>query len=57
MTDKISGLDVYFRDRLAGCLWQDEKRRFVFRYDDGWLKSSGAFPLSLSAPPEGAVRR
>ncbi len=50
MTDKISGLDVYFRDRLAGCLWQDEKRRFVFRYDDGWLKSSGAFPLSLSLP-------
>ena len=50
MTDKSSRLDVYFRDALAGCLWLDERRRFVFQYDDGWLKSSRVFPLSLSLP-------
>jgi len=50
MTEKASGLDVHFRDKLAGCLWLDERRRFVFQYDDGWLKSSGVFPLSLSLP-------
>ncbi len=50
MTEKASGLDVHFRDRLAGCLWLDERRRFVFQYDEGWLKSSGVFPLSLSLP-------
>jgi serine/threonine-protein kinase HipA len=50
MTDKASRLDVYFRDALAGCLWLDERRRFVFQYDGGWLKSSGVFPLSLSLP-------
>lgn len=50
MTEKAHGLDVYFRDRLAGRLWLDEHRRFVFQYDDGWLKSSRIFPLSLSLP-------
>jgi serine/threonine-protein kinase HipA len=50
MTEKASRLDVYFRDALAGCLWLDERRRFVFQYDDGWLKSPGVFSLSLSLP-------
>jgi serine/threonine-protein kinase HipA len=50
MTDKVSGLDVYFRDQLAGSLWLDDRRRFVFQYDAGWLKSSRVFPLSLSLP-------
>jgi serine/threonine-protein kinase HipA len=53
MTEKVNGLDVYFRDTLAGCLWLDERRRFVFRYDDGWLKSTSVFPLSLSLPLRG----
>jgi serine/threonine-protein kinase HipA len=50
MTEKSPGLDVYFRDRLAGKLWLDERRRFVFQYDTGWLKGSHIFPLSLSLP-------
>ncbi len=50
MSEKASGLDVYFREMLAGRLWMDERRRFVFQYDDGWLKSSRVFPLSLSLP-------
>lgn len=50
MTEKPSGLDVHFRDQLAGRLWLDERRRFVFQYDTGWLKGSHIFPLSLSLP-------
>lgn len=50
MSEKSPKLDVYFRDRLAGCLWLDERRQFVFQYDAGWLKGSKVFPLSLSLP-------
>jgi len=50
MSEKSPGLDVYFRDRLAGKLWLDERRRFVFQYDTGWLKGSHIVPLSLSLP-------
>ena len=50
MSEKAPGLDVYFRDGLAGQLWLDERRRFVFQYDPGWVKSSQALPLSLSLP-------
>ena len=46
-----SKLDVYFREHLVGHLWLDERRRFVFGYDAGWLKQKGAIPLSLSLPP------
>lgn len=45
-----SKLDVYFREHLVGHLWLDERRRFVFGYDAGWLKQKGAIPLSLSLP-------
>jgi serine/threonine-protein kinase HipA len=50
-----TGLDVYFRDRLAGHLWLDEKRRFVFRYDADWLKSKEAFPLSVRLPLQAEI--
>lgn len=43
-------LNVYFRDHLAGRLWLDERRHFVFEYDAGWLGQKGAIPLSLSLP-------
>jgi serine/threonine-protein kinase HipA len=43
-------LNVYFRDHLVGRLWLDERRRFVFEYDAGWLGQKGAIPLSLSLP-------
>jgi len=36
-----SKLDVYFREHLVGHLWLDERRRFVFGYDTGWLKQTG----------------
>ncbi|HBB16072.1 MAG TPA: protein HipA [Syntrophus sp. (in: bacteria)] len=44
------GLDVYLRDQKAGRLWFDEKRRFVFQYDEAWLREKGAIPLSLHLP-------
>jgi serine/threonine-protein kinase HipA len=50
MTEKVSGLDIYYRDQLTGRLWLDERRRFVFQYDPGWLKGLHIFPLSLSLP-------
>ncbi len=50
-----TGLDVYFRDRLAGHLWLDEKRRFVFQYDAVWLGMKDAFPLSVRLPLQSEV--
>jgi serine/threonine-protein kinase HipA len=43
-------LDVFFRDKLVGHLWLDERRRFVFEYDAEGLNRKGAVPLSLSLP-------
>lgn len=43
-------LNVYFRGHLVGRLWLDERRRFVFEYDAGWLGQKGVIPLSLSLP-------
>jgi serine/threonine-protein kinase HipA len=43
-------LNVYCRDHLVGRLWLDERRRFVFEYDAGWLGQKGTIPLSLSLP-------
>jgi serine/threonine-protein kinase HipA len=48
--DQIPGLVVYFRDDPVGRLWLDERNRFVFQYDRGWLKKEGVIPLSLSLP-------
>jgi serine/threonine-protein kinase HipA len=45
-----AGLDVYLWDQLIGRLWLDEKRRFVFQYDAGWINKKGAIPLSLHLP-------
>jgi len=44
------GLDVYLRDQKVGRLWLDEKRRFVFQYDEAWISKKGAIPLSLHLP-------
>jgi serine/threonine-protein kinase HipA len=44
------GLDVHLRDQKVGRLWLDEKRRFVFQYDAGWIHQKGAVPLSLHLP-------
>jgi serine/threonine-protein kinase HipA len=46
-------LDVYLRDDLVGRLWLDERRRFVFQYEEKWLEMHGAMPLSLSLPLRG----
>jgi serine/threonine-protein kinase HipA len=45
-----SKLGVFFRDTLVGRLWLDERRRFVFEYNEDWLIRKGAVPLSLSLP-------
>jgi serine/threonine-protein kinase HipA len=41
------GLDVYLWDQKVGRLWLDEKRRFVFQYDEEWIHQKDAIPLSL----------
>jgi HipA-like protein len=41
------GLDVYLREQKIGRLSLDEKRRFMFQYDAGWIRQKGAVPLSL----------
>lgn len=49
--DKTSArLGVYLGDRLAGYLWLDEGRRFVFQYDREAVGISGMTALSLSLP-------
>jgi serine/threonine-protein kinase HipA len=44
------GLDVYLREQKIGRLSLDEKRRFMFQYDAGWIQQKGAVPLSLHLP-------
>jgi serine/threonine-protein kinase HipA len=48
VSDRASGLNVYYRDQVCGRLSLDEARRFVFAYDPEWLGWPDAFPLSLS---------
>jgi serine/threonine-protein kinase HipA len=43
-------LSVYFDERLAGKLIQDENGRLSFLYDSHYLTSQKAFPLSTSLP-------
>ena len=43
-------LDVYLMHDLVGRLWLDDRRRFVFQYDEAWLKRKSPVPLSLSLP-------
>ncbi len=43
-------LNVFFGTDLAGRLWLDERGRFVFQYDEAWLKTPAAFSLSVSLP-------
>jgi serine/threonine-protein kinase HipA len=44
------GLAVYLRDQKIGRLWLDERRRFVFQYDEEGLRQKDAIPLSLHLP-------
>lgn len=43
-------LNVFLHNLPVGKLWLDEKRRFVFQYDQRWLESPEQMPLSLSLP-------
>ncbi len=43
-------LDVHLREQKIGRLSLDEKRRFMFQYDAGWIHQKGAVPLSLHLP-------
>lgn len=44
-----TALQARIDEAVVGRLWLDEKKRFCFRYDEGWLKTS-RIPLSLSLP-------
>ena len=44
-----NGLQVRIDGVGVGCLWLDDRRRFCFQYDEGWLTTS-RIPLSLSLP-------
>lgn len=43
-------LNVYWGAKLAGRVWLDEKRNFVFKYATSWLADTEAHPLSLRLP-------
>jgi len=43
-------LTIYLRDERVGKLWLGEQRRFVFQYDEAWLKNEHAVPLSIALP-------
>ncbi len=43
-------LIIYYRGVIIGRLWLNERRRFTFQYDKGWLTRKDAIPLSLSLP-------
>src|ERR1035441_6816129 len=47
MSDALS---VYWGQRLAGRLWQDEKSSLRFQYDPSWLSTPGAGQISLRLP-------
>jgi serine/threonine-protein kinase HipA len=50
MREQEQALDVYLRNCLAGRLWLDERRRFVFQYEGDWVSDPRALLLSLSLP-------
>lgn len=41
-------LSVYLNNNYVGQLWLDERRRFLFQYEQQWLQSPHAIPISLS---------
>ena len=43
-------LNVFLKDQLAGHLEQDRSGALRFRYDESWLGSESAVPLSASLP-------
>ena len=43
-------LNVYWGTALAGRLWLDEKRNFVFQYDEAWISKAETHALSLRLP-------
>lgn len=45
----ITALLVRIGDAIVGRLWLDDRKRFCFRYEQEWLKSS-KIPLSVSLP-------
>jgi serine/threonine-protein kinase HipA len=44
-----NALEVRIDGVIVGSLWLDDKKRFCFQYDEGWLDTS-RMPLSLSLP-------
>jgi serine/threonine-protein kinase HipA len=50
MREQEQALDVYLRNCMAGRLWLDERRRFVFQYEGDWVSDPRALLLSLSLP-------
>lgn len=44
-----NGLHVRIDGVIVGRLWLDDRKRFCFQYDEGWLTTS-RIPLSLSLP-------
>jgi serine/threonine-protein kinase HipA len=42
---------VFFKDRLAGKVWQDEiENQFGFQYEKSYLNSENAQPVSFTLP-------
>ena len=48
-------LDIYLLKEHVGRLTLDKKRKFVFQYEQTWIKNNHALPLSLSLPLQEAA--
>jgi len=48
-------LDIYLLKEHVGRLTLDDKRKFVFQYEQAWLEREHALPLSLSLPLQKAA--
>lgn len=43
-------MGVYRNGTLAGTLTEEDRKRYIFRYDDAYFNDSGKPPISLTLP-------
>lgn len=46
----MKALEIYRNGTLAGTLTEENRRQYVFRYDDHYFKDSSMPPVSLTLP-------
>ena len=46
----MRAMEIYRNGALAGILKEENRKRYVFRYDDNYFKDSNKPPISLTLP-------